>query len=445
MSSPITFSGFNNIDFNTVLESLMAQASQPLTNLQTQQSNLKSQVSNYGTLNTDLSALSDAADALSTLSSVTTLSGTSTDPAVAVSTDSTAVAGHYDVTVTSIARAQVTATTTTAPDATSTIVASGGSLTIGGTTVSISGDVTLQQLADAINGTAGIGVNASVVRTGTNAYKLALTSLSTGTANAFTVTNNLGAGSGGTVAFSATNAVDASDASIVFNNIEATSSSNTFENIVPGVTLTVSQKDATKTIGVDVAPDSSDLTDKVNDFITAYNNVITFIDSQRTAANNGDATSIGHDALLRQLRSGLRDQLLGAHGSAAIQRLTEVGVEFTTNGTLSLDQATFDAAVSSNGDQVRQLFAGTDGVFPAVESMLNGYAQSGGIIPSVEDQMNKQVSAMDDQIAQMQNRLALQRQSLQQEFTAADQAISALNSQSSSLSNLGTSLSQSSI
>ena len=44
MGSTITFSGFNDIDFNTVLNALMDQASQPLTALQTQQSALQSQV-----------------------------------------------------------------------------------------------------------------------------------------------------------------------------------------------------------------------------------------------------------------------------------------------------------------------------------------------------------------------------------------------------------------
>ena len=41
MSTPITFSGFNNIDFNLVVNSLMQQASQPLTSLQTQQKALQ--------------------------------------------------------------------------------------------------------------------------------------------------------------------------------------------------------------------------------------------------------------------------------------------------------------------------------------------------------------------------------------------------------------------
>lgn len=437
MSSPITFSGFNNIDFNSVLNSLMQAASQPLTDLQARQTALKTQASAFDALNSRISALRSAADALGSLSSVSTVAATSTDTAITASTGTDAVEGHYDVIVNELARAQVTASTTTAPDATTTIVASGGTLTIGGVDVAITGDVTLQQLATTINQTDGIGVTASVIRTGTNAYKLTLTSIDTGLDNAFTVTNGLTGGTG--VAFGA-NAVDASDASILINNIAATSSSNTFENIVPGLSLTVSKKDATKTIGVDVAPDSSALAGKVNDFITAYNNIVKFIDTQRTSANNGDTGSIGLDPLLRGLRNGLRTELLNVYGSASFQRLTEVGVEFTRDGTLALNQQKFTDAVTTSGDDVRTLFAGAGGAFPAIESMLDGYSQNGGIIPSIKDRLNQQVTAMDDQIAKMQARLALQRQSLQQEFTEADAAMSQLKNQSSSLSSIGSGL-----
>jgi flagellar capping protein FliD len=64
VSSPITFSGFNNIDFNVVLNSLMQQASVPLTSLQTQQKTLQTRVTGFDTLSSNVKALSSAAAAL---------------------------------------------------------------------------------------------------------------------------------------------------------------------------------------------------------------------------------------------------------------------------------------------------------------------------------------------------------------------------------------------
>lgn len=447
MSSPITFSGFNDIDFNQVLTALMQQASQPLTALEDRQKALRSQVTGFNALNTSVSSLRSAADALSSLAAVSTLAGFSDDNAVSVTTSTGAVAGHYDIVVTELARAQVTASSSVAPDASTTVVASGGTLTIGGVDVAVSGDMTLQQLAAAINATDGIGVNASAIRTAANSYKLALTSVMTGEASAFTVTNQLTGGlgiqfldtdgngvSGDSIA---DNAVTASDAAILLNNISITSASNTFEAVTSGVTLTVSRKDPDKVIGVNVTPDTTALTGKLSSFVTAYNALIKFMDAQRTSAGNGDAGSIGSEPILRQLRNRLRSELLASHGSEIVTRLAEVGVGFTSTGAIQLNQARFDEAIATHGEDVRNLFAGPGGVFPAVETLLEEYSTSAGLLSGVKDRLNRQISTMDDQIASMQSRLALQRASLQREFTEADAAMSRLKNQSGSLANIG--------
>jgi flagellar hook-associated protein 2 len=261
-----------------------------------------------------------------------------------------------------LAKARVTPTSV-APDSGTAIVASGGTVTIGGVSVAVAGDVTLEQLAAAINGTADIDVHAAVVKTGDTSYRLVLTSQSTGAAHAFTVVNALSGGTGVTFADAdlngisgdspADNAVNASDAAILINNIAATSSSNEFADVLPGVTLTVARKDAAVTHGIDVAPDTSALEAKVEDFISAYNAMVAFANEQRTAAGSGDAASIGRDPLLRQLRNGLRMELLGAHGAEVVTRLAEVGVEFTQAGTLELDTARFREAATDSGDAVR--------------------------------------------------------------------------------------------
>src|SRR5262245_4393635 len=107
MSSPITFSGFNSIDFNTILNAVMQQASQPLTALQTRQSALKSQMTTLGTMTSRVSSLASAADALTDADRLDRFSGTSSSTSVKVSTSSAATDGHFDVVVTDLARAQV--------------------------------------------------------------------------------------------------------------------------------------------------------------------------------------------------------------------------------------------------------------------------------------------------------------------------------------------------
>lgn len=434
MSSPITFSGFNNIDFNVVLNALMAQASQPLAALQNRQSALKSQITTINTLSARVDELRSAAEALGSISSISTTAGRSSDTgAVTVSSGPAAVPARYDVVVTTLARAQVTPSVETFADADTTIVAGGGSITIGGVEVAISGDVTLQGLADAINATDGIGVTAAAIRTGPDSYRLTLTSTLTGVEHAFTVSNNLTGGTG--ISFGA-NAVEASDAAITINNIPATSSSNVFESIAAGVTVTVHRADPDATVSIDIEPDSSAFVAKVEAFVEAYNNILSFIDRQRLSAASGDASSIAGDPIVRQLRSSLRSALLGAHGDGTFTHLAEVGVVLGRDGRLSLDRRMFDAALETDGDAVRALFAGDDGVFPAIGSMLDEYTRAGGMLRSATDRLDRQVKAMDTQILALQDRLALQREALQRQFTEADAAMSRLRSQSDSLASL---------
>ncbi len=458
MSSGITFSGFNSIDFNVVINALMTQASQPLTELQSKQTALKSQLSTFGTLSSKVSAVQSAAEDLASLSGITRYSATVSDPSlVSAVTSGSSVPGHYDVVVNELARAQVTASSSTTPDADTTVVADGGSLTINGTTVALSGPTTLAGLARAINGTSGVGVTASVIQTGAGAFRLVLTGASTGAANAFTVQNGLTGGSG--VSFTDTdgdglsgnsaadNAVQATDASLLVNNLAITSASNTVSTAVPGTTLTLLKQAPGTTVSLDVSQDSSALQEKLEAFVSAYNGLQKFASDQTTAAASGSASSIARDPLLRSLKSVLRGTLSTQFGSGEVSYLSQLGVEFTRTGTLQFNATRFKAATADGTEGVASFLIGTrsePGLFAAVDTLMTEYTASSGMISQAQSRLNKQISSLDSQMADMQRRLDLQRAALIKEYTAADVAMSQLKNQSGSLSSFGTSTSSSS-
>jgi flagellar hook-associated protein 2 len=452
VSSGITFSGFNDIDFGVVLNAIMTQESVPLTNLQKKQTTLKSQVTNLGTLSTRLTALQDAAAALSTTDSATPFKGTTSDAtAVGISVGSGSVAGRYEIVVNELARAQVTATANAAPDADTTTVATGGSITIGTETITIGSAMTLRQLSDAINANADSPARAAVVQSGTNSFKLVLTAKSTGQDNAFTVVDNLTGGgfdlaftdfdNDGTIGNSvADNAVQATDADLLINNIPVTSSSNTLDAAIPGATVTLLKQD-TGSIVVDVSSDPSALKTKLENVVTAYNDIVKFITDQNAASAKGDQASLGRDALLRGLKGAMRSVLSAQYDlGGSFSYLSQIGIEMTTAGTMRLSQSKFNDAVSGGTDQVALLLAGTateDGAFVALQDMLESYTKSNGFVKSAQDQINEQITRLGTQVETMQQRLALRRAALQTEFTAADIAMTRLRAQSGSLSGVG--------
>lgn len=455
MSSGITFSGFNSIDFGVIVNALMAQASQPLTTLQNRQTALKSQLNTFSTLNSKVSAVQKAAEALSSKSGLAAFSSTLSDSSVfSATTSSGSTPGHYDIVVNELARAQVTASASAAPDADTTTVADGGSLTINGTTVTLSGAVTLQGLAKAINDTSGSPVTASVVQTAAGAFRLVLTGASSGEASGFTVSNALSGGTG--VSFTDTdgdglagnsaadNAVQATNALLTVNNLAISSASNTVSTAVPGTTLQLLKKSPGTVVSMDVASDSSALQEKIQSFVSAYNTLQTFASDQGLAAVAGNASSIARDPLLKSLKGALRSALTSQYGADPISYLSQIGIEFTRTGAMSLNDTTFKAAIANGTAPLQRLLQGTgngDGAFGAVTSLLQQYTQSAGTISKAQERLNSQISTLDKQMANMQRRLDLQRAALQREYTAADVAMTQLKSQSGALSSFGESTS----
>ena len=445
----VTLSGFNNIDFNSILEAVMVQERQPFTALGTKKAVLQQQNTQLGALAGKLASLQSAAENLASPDSLSVLTATSSDPAtVGVSTSSGSTAGTYDVVVTQRAKAQVTASTSTATE--NQIVTTGGtlSLLVGSNPpvdIPAGGNLTLRQLADKIN-EADAGVNAAVVQVTPGNYRLVLTATQTGTANGFTFTSTLGngitfGGADGTYGQPGDgNAVDAADAQVTVNNVQATSSTNELTDVVPGVTLTLNAEDANKTVRISVSRDADGLRTQVDAFAKAYNDLVGWVNDQRSAATEGK-TNVAREAVVRGLHSDLRAAVLGEHGEGTLTRLAAVGIGFDRNGQMTVNDSVFKGAVSADPTAVQELFAGaadgsTDGAFDDLSELVSSYADAGGLVAKAKDRIDDQVKNISGRMDVLDAQLTIRRNALQAEFIAADQAMSRLNSQVNSLTAL---------
>ena len=455
MGSPITLSGFNKIDFSMILSAVMEQERAPLNALQAQKKALETQNTAFGTFASKIGSLQNAVEALADVKSLANVSATSSDTtAVGVATSSGTVEGTYDVVVNELAKAQVTASTSTYASLDS-VAATSGTLSLlksGNPPVDIvvTGSMTIKQLAEAINANADAPVAASVVQAAPGQYRLVLTGKSTGTTNAFTMTSSLSGGSGVTFTdtngngvygdSAADNSQSAINANVTVNNVAISSGSNTITDAVPGVTLTLLKKDPTRTISVGVTRANDASADVVNKFLTAYNDVQTFFKDQNAAAVAGKA-SIGRDPVLRGFKDSMRSALLGQYPEGGTyKQLASIGVEFDTNGKLTLNRDLFDKALATSSGNVQKLFGGTDGkggVFGALKALVTDYTQSGGLVAGAQTRLTDQVKGLTRRLDRLEDQLSIRRDALQKQYMAADLAMSQLNSQGSSLSQLG--------
>ena len=448
MGSPVTMSGFNGIDFNVILNSLMEAEKAPLTALQARQQTLKAQSTVFASLATKLGSLSDAADALNAASVFAGRSiATTDDSIVSVSGGEDASPGIYDVVVQELARAQVTTSSSLHDDTDTTAVATGGSIVIGGVTVSLTGSVTLQGLADAINKDDGVGVRASIVSPSNGKYQLVLTGKDTGVANGFTI--DASGLTGSTLTFTDTDAngisgdsaadnrMQAVNAQLLVNNVTVSSETNTVENAIPGTTLTLRRK-STETVGISVTETTASAESAVEDFVSAFNALGSFISQQKSASGG-----LGRDPMLRSLQNALRS-MVGAQYDVggSVTSLAATGIGFSVDGKLKLDKTVFGDVLDKSGGDLRKLFLGdgvAKGVFATLAATIKTYTDAGALIENAQDRIDAQIASLDTRLATMEGRLAIRRASLQQEMIAADMTISQLKSQAGSLSSISTS------
>lgn len=345
----------SGLDTTTIISQLMQVERQPQVIMKSRQDAMKAQLDAYGTVGSKLDAVASAATALQRSSGWALRTATSSAPSVATATARDASAmGTLSFTVDQLAAAHGLATATDVA-ATTTVIASGGSvtLTVGGTpnVVSVGGG-TLAEVVDAVNA-AGLGVRAATVNTGTG-YRLQLTSSSTGASSAFTLTG-LDPGVGGTVVTS-----QGGDARITVGTgpgaYTVTSSSNSFTDLMPGVTVSVTATSASPVV-VSVTADAAALADKVQKLADTVNGALSEI-ATRTAYDSKtkrSATLTG-DTTVSRLKQELVRAVIDTVGTGTASGAS-VGLSVDRYGKVTFDKAAFTAAFAADPAAVQAMFA----------------------------------------------------------------------------------------
>jgi flagellar hook-associated protein 2 len=378
----------SGLDVNSIVTALVNVERVPITQLQTQADALKTQLSSFGKLQSYVSAVRDAARALTLPGTWSQTVGSSSDPAVGVTTDSDTLAGSYRVEVQSLAAAQSLATATTYAATTSTLGQgtlhlelgswSGTSFTPkpGAVDVTIGpGEDTLEKVRDKING-ANAGVVASIL-SDASGVRLVLRSRDTGAANGFRVGVAEGSPAGLAAlaydpagASAMTLAQPASDARATINQLPVVSASNTLAGVIDGITLTLT-KQTTAPVDVAARPDTDSMKKAITAFVSAYNDMAKYLTDQtkydaasKTAGTlQGDSTAIG-------VRSQMRSLLATTSGaSSTFTRLADVGFDVQTDGSIQLKGSKLDNALA-NIPELKKLFANTDSVTPVNNGVL---------------------------------------------------------------------------
>jgi flagellar hook-associated protein 2 len=396
---------------------------------------LQSQQAGLTALGSSLSSLQSALAALTNTSTYNTYSATLADTSIGTTnTLPNAQPGTYQVVVSQLATAQKRAS----DSYTSGTVVGAGTLTLGvggkSMDISVSATDSISSIAASINNaSSNPGVQATVVH-GANGDQLLLTSTKTGVANAFTVSASADSSSGlaalaGQLATAGSN--EAQDASLSIDGIAVTSASNSVSGALNGVTLNLA---ATGSTTLTVSQDTSTTETAVSNFVSAYNSYASTVatlssydtSTQQAGILLGDTTLM---SIQRQVNSVLSGRVAGN----SIGSLAGLGITRNSDGTLSLDSDKLDSALKSNPGAVQDLFAGTNGFATKLNSSLDSFTASDGIIATRNASIQTQLTGLSNETTALNARMSTYEAQLRQQYTALDTLMSSLNNTSSYL------------
>jgi flagellar hook-associated protein 2 len=455
----------SGLDVNSIVTQLMAVERQPLTKLQAAGATLQTQVSAFGQMQSAIAALHDAAAPLFAADSFAATSSSSSDPnGVSAATTTKAVPGTYSVSVTALSASQAVVSPSGQYSASTDVVGS-GSLTItlgswsagntvftpkgGATAITIpigATENTLAGIRDKFNA-ANAGVSASLVTDATGT-RIAFSSSKSGLDNAFRVTvvdddaGNTDALGLSRLAYEPaakqmTLAQAAANTEATINGIAVSAAGNSLVDVVDGMTFSLA-KVTTAPVTVNVTRNTDAIKNQVARFVTAYNQLNKFLSdatkydpaTKQAALLQGDGTTVG---IQNQLRS-LLAQSSGA--SVAFGTLSSIGVQLQKDGSLKLDDAKFNTALT-NLPELTKALSNVDATVPANNGFAKKFALWTDQLLSVAGSVPGKTKALQARIASNQkdqDRLADRLESVEKRMRAQYSALDSTMASANALS-----------
>ena len=429
----------SGLDVNSIVQQLVAAERGPAdARLDRTDRRLQAEVSAIGTLRAAFSGLRTAVDALSSNTAALARKTTLPDGAgLTASAASGAAIGHYQVEVLAVASAQKLSS---GHYATADTQVGTGTLTLASGTTTFSVDIddsnnSLGGLRDAINAkAAGKGLVATIVQADDGAH-LVLGALSTGTANAITVSAS--GGDGGLAAFtydppgttSLTELNPATDAQVKVDGMLRTSASNSISDLIGGVTLNLTRAEPGTLRELVVSGDPAAQRSAARSFVNAYNASIATI-ATTTAYNPSTqvAAALNGDSLVRSASRDLRDQV-----SNQVTDLKAIGITIKKDGSLAMDDTAFDAGMASDPGPATRLFTGDASLAKGLGHTLDRLLDTGGQFEGRSDSLGRMTKALAKDRSALDRRMDQVQARYRAQFVALDGLVSKLQSTGSFL------------
>ncbi|RPA62843.1 flagellar hook protein FliD [Shewanella frigidimarina] len=430
----------SGLDINGIVSALVTSEQAPkVAQFNSKEGAINAEISALGSLK---SALSEFKDSLSFLSKTDSFDSQSVSVSkntyLTASVTNSAVSGSYSVSVEQLAQSQKVGSLAVS-DVTAPLDEGSLNFAVDGNSfdIAVTAEDTLQTLVAKINADENnVGITATIVNSDDGA-KLVLTSNKTGTANNVIVSaTDTGAGTVLADTFAMTELQPAKDSIVYIDGLKLTSSSNTVEGAIDGVTLNLREADIAQLTTLTVKQNTNSIKSGIKSFVEAFNamsKTITDLTSYNSATQT--AAVLQGDSLPRGIQSQLRGVISSAFStSGGNLSLASIGITTTRSGTLEIDDDILTEALKNNVTGIKEMFTTEEtGAATKLDSYLDSYVGTGSIIDSRDTSLDSNLERLNDQREVFARKMASFEARLFKQYNYMDLIVGQLSTQSSDL------------
>jgi flagellar hook-associated protein 2 len=196
---------------------------------------------------------------------------------------------------------------------------------------------------------------------------------------------------------------------ITFNGLTVQRNSNTISDLVSGVTFDLKSvmQESDSDVSVSVATDTASIKSKIEEFITKFNDVYTYLKTNAsTGSNRGVLASDSNSSSLLSMFGSLAYTNIPGISEQELNALYKIGISFNSSTGLSISDSTkFELKIKENGSEVAAIFNSTNGIANSLFNKIDPYLGVNGYLSKAKSGFDNSVSSLNDRKAAVEKRI----------------------------------------
>lgn len=223
------------------------------------------------------------------------------------------------------------------------------------------------------------------------------------------------------------------------NGFEVEFAGNKIDSLIPGVTIDLKDAAPGKEFTLAIKEDLKSSEGKIKGLVEKVNAVLGFIQQQNKLDKDSDTkNTLGGDITLQNLEYKIRNLILTPRETEyGNVRLGDLGITFTRDGLLQIDEKKLGATLNGNFEGVAQFFTGitdtNDGFIGSLQATMSSLTKMNGMVFTRSDGIKKRIQDIDRQIENKERQVARSEQDLKAKFAKLESTMGELKAKQASV------------